>query len=81
MTLKDTVNEMCSSDYKERFKAEYHQLEIRYNGLQQMLKKWDGGLLDFEPTCPRHIYKKQIVAMESYLTILEERAKMEGVIL
>ena len=76
-TLKDTVSEMCSDDYKERFKAEVHQLKLRYDGLKKMLDKWDAGELDFEPTCPRHVYKKQIVAMESYLSILEYRAEIE----
>lgn len=54
MTLKDTVEMMNSDDYKERFKAEYYQLEIRVNGLKKMLYKWDNGELDFTPTCPRN---------------------------
>ena len=29
MELKDTVDLMLSTDYKERFKAEYYQLKIR----------------------------------------------------
>lgn len=33
MELKDTVEMMTSSDYKERFKAEYYQLKLRYNKL------------------------------------------------
>lgn len=36
-TLKDTVDIMCSTDYKERFIAEYKQLEIRILGLERML--------------------------------------------
>lgn len=28
--LKDTIELMNSSDYKDRFKAEYYQLKIRY---------------------------------------------------
>lgn len=40
-TLKDTVELMNSSDYKERFIAEYQQLVIRYKGLRNMLDKWD----------------------------------------
>lgn len=30
MELKDTVEMMNSEDYKERFKAEYQQVVIRY---------------------------------------------------
>ena len=40
MKLADTVEMMNSSDYKVRFKAEYAQLVIRYNGLRNMLEKW-----------------------------------------
>lgn len=77
--LKDTKEMMCSPDYKERFKAEYWQLRIRYTKLKAMCKKWDEGKLDFTPTCPRWIYRIQLRAMEDYLTCLEERAKLEKV--
>ena len=33
MLLAETVNFMVSTDYKERFKAQYLQLEIRVNGV------------------------------------------------
>ena len=33
MELTDTVKMMNSSDYKERYKAEYFQLKIRYEKL------------------------------------------------
>nr|DAW92513.1 MAG TPA: hypothetical protein [Caudoviricetes sp.] len=70
---------MQSNDYKERFKAEYKQLDIRYKGLEAMLKKWDAGELNFTPTCPKNIYNIQIRAMEEYLTVLETRAIMEKI--
>jgi len=77
MELKDTIELMNSSDYKERFKAEYFQLKIRYTKLLEMLKKWDNKELNFEPTCPRTIYNTQIVAMKMYLETLEDRAHLE----
>lgn len=77
--LKDTVELMISEDYKERFKAEYYQLKIRYEKLKVMLDKWDNGELDFEPTCPREIYDKQIEGMETYLDVLKDRSEIEGV--
>lgn len=80
-TLKDTVELMNSSDYKERFIAEYQQLVIRYKGLRNMLDKWDRGELEFKPTCPRSIYNMQIKAMTDYIAILEARAVMEGICL
>lgn len=81
MKLADTVEMMNSADYKERFKAEYAQLVIRYNGLRNMLEKWDNGTLEFEPTCPRSTYNMQIKAMTDYIAVLEARAVMENVIL
>ena len=79
MKLADTVEMMNSSDYKERFKAEYSQLVIRYYGLRNMLEKWDNGTLEFEPTCPRSTYNLQIKAMTDYIAVLEARAVMEDV--
>lgn len=81
MKLNETVEMMNSEDYKERFKAEYAQLVIRYNGLKAMLEKWDNGTLEFEPTCPRSTYNIQVKAMTDYIAVLEARAVMEGVVL
>lgn len=44
-----------------------------------MLEKWDNGTLEFEPTCPREIYDKQIEGMEKYLDCLADRAEIEKV--
>ena len=77
--LSATAVGMISTDYKERFKAEYAQLVIRYEGLKGMLKKWDDGTLEFEPTCPRSIYNMQIKAMSEYIAVLEARAAIENV--
>lgn len=79
--LKDTVEMMNSTDYKERFKAEYAQVVIRYQKLKAMLDKWDNGELNFNPTCPRSTYNMQIKAMTDYIAVLEARAVMEDVIL
>ena len=72
--LKQTVELMNSSDYKERFKAEYYQLRIRYDKLHNMCEKWDKNELDFTPTCSRFTYARQLNAMAFYLKVLEERA-------
>ena len=79
MELKDTIEMMVSDDYKERFRAEYYQLVIRYNKLKAMIEKWDNGTLEFEPTCPRSTYNLQIKAMTDYIAVLEARAVMENV--
>jgi len=77
--LSQTVEMMTSSDYKERFKAEYYQVKIRLEKLRDMLEKWDKNILDFTPTCPRSTYNWQVKAMEDYLQTLKARANMEGV--
>ena len=79
MELKDTIEMMQSSDYKERFKAEYCQLKIRYEKLIHMLSDWDNGELKFKPTCPRNMYDIQVKGMEMYLDILADRAELEGI--
>lgn len=77
--LKDTVSLMCSDDYKERFKAEYAQVAVRYEKLKAMLDRWDEGKLNFQPICPRGIYNFQIRAMADYIASLETRAVIEGI--
>ena len=79
--LSQTVDMMTSSDYKERFKAEYAQVVIRYKKLKNMLDKWDKNELTFTPTCPRSTYNIQIKAMTDYIAVLEARAVMENIIL
>lgn len=77
--LRDTIEMMNSENYKERFKAEYYQVVIRYQKLKSMLDKWDNDQLDFTPTCPRSTYNMQITVMTDYIAVLEARAVMEGV--
>ena len=79
MDLKDTVEMMQSADYKERFKAEYHQTKIRYNKLHNMIVKADAGTLEFTPTCPIALLKDQAAAMGKYLYCLEVRAQIEHI--
>ena len=77
--LKDTVPMMVSDDYKERFVAEYVQLKIRYKKLYAVLEKYAADKLDFKPTCPIEILYEQLDHMEAYLSVLETRAKYEGI--
>ena len=44
-----------------------------------MVSKWDNGKLNFIPTCPRSTYDLQIDGMKKYLTVLQMRAKIEGI--
>ena len=77
--LKDTVAMMGSADYKERFVAEHQQLKIRYKKLYAVLEKYAADKLDFKPTCPIEILYEQLDHMEAYLSVLETRAKYEGI--
>ena len=79
ISLQDTVEMMNSEDYKDRFKAEYYQVYIRFVKLKAMLEKWDKDELDFEPTCPYSTYEMQIKAMRDYISVLEARAVMENI--
>ena len=81
MELKDTVELMTSSDFKDRFRAEWLQLSIRYEKLKNMIRAWDNGELTFTPTCPRSLYDFQLNAMKDYLMTLEIRAEIEDIIL
>ena len=77
--LIDTVELMASDDYKQRFKAEYYQTEIRYNKLHEMIVRYEANTLNFEPKCSIDILKKQASYMGDYLYMLEVRAEIEGI--
>lgn len=77
--LKDTIEMMNSSDYRERFKAEYYQLKIRIEKLNNILVKYRAGTLDFTPSCNIWVLQDQLCAMRNYLDDLQVRAEMEGI--
>ena len=80
MELKETVNGMISDDYKERFKAEYQQLEIRLNKLKDIVWKAREGKLDFDITEDRlDLLVDQLDVMKRYRIILRARAKLEKI--
>jgi len=78
MELKDTVDLMLSGNHIERFLAEYHQLNNRIAGLQRMLEGYKAGTLVFIPSS-YDLLHTQLVYMEAYRNILEERAKIENI--
>ena len=79
MELKDTIEMMKSDDYKERFKAEYHQTKIRYTKLHKTIIKAEACTLNFTPSCPIALLQEQKRYMGEYLHCLEVRAEMEGI--
>jgi hypothetical protein len=79
MELKDTIELMTSSDYKDRFIAEYQQLKIRVDKLSIMLDKYSEGSLNFTPKCSYDLLLDQYLAMLNYQECLEQRAKEEEI--
>ena len=87
--LENTVPLMISDDYKDRFKAEYLQLKIRYEKLNDLctrIEAYERAQMESMPLpeCPKHtcswsLLHDQLMIMESYKHILEIRAKIEGV--
>lgn len=85
MELKETVELMNSEDYKERFIAEYHQVEIRYEKLKNFCNKIEvEEMLGKEVTkhdCPLELLREQQKYMGLYLSALEKRAFIENIVL
>lgn len=88
MELKDTVEMMNSADYKERFKAEYHQTKTRCEKLNAFVNKIEAAEMmrhSIKPVampkhdCPLHLLKEQLSHMANYLHVLEIRAVIEGI--
>jgi hypothetical protein len=87
------VEGMLSSDYKERFKAEYQQTKIRYEKLKAFNNKIEAARrTTCEPfvsyakrvdepkhDCPEEMLRNQQSIMGEYLHILEVRAVVEGI--
>ena len=66
-------------DHKVRMINEYKELKDRYQKLHNMLVKYDAKKLDFTPTCPIDLLRRQANVMGEYLYILEERALIEDI--
>ena len=88
MELKDTMDFMTSTDYRERFIAEYWQTKIRYEKLKAFNLKIQvadvnsgkkRGLEEPEHDCPKELLQEQEVCMMQYLDCLEKRAAFERI--
>ncbi len=82
--LDETVDGMLSDDYKERFKAEYQQLKIRVDKLNNFCNRIDAAynadkVKEPEHDCSLTLLQQQLDVMRDYLHILEIRAIIEGV--
>ena len=79
MELERLIELMKSEDYKDRFRAEYYQLEDRIDKLSNMLEIYKAGTLDFTPSCSYELLNSQLKAMNEYLLYLTVRAEIEGI--
>ena len=73
------MSENDTNNYKQRFINEYVELKDKYIKLHKMLVKYDAGKLEFTPTCPIDMLRKQKSLIGQYLDILEVRAMIEDV--
>ena len=64
-------------DWQQRFVIEYRELLTKTVKLGNMLENWDN--LNFTPKCSKSLLSAQYNTMRAYLSILEERAVIEGV--
>lgn len=84
--LEETVIGMTSSDYKDRFKAEYQQTETRYLKLKNFcdrieLAEVHGVGKAPKHDCPLSLLREQQKYMGMYLGCLEKRALIENITL
>lgn len=79
MELKDTVALMNSEDYKDRFKAEYLQTKIRYEKLDEYIKKVENGEIVFDAEHDFELLKRQRECMREYLLCLTARTITEDI--
>lgn len=82
--ITKTAELMNSSDYKERFVAEYFQTKIRYERLKAFNNKIEANICSSKVEmpvhdCPANMLREQQKVMGKYLHILEVRAIIEGI--
>ncbi len=78
MKLVETINLMCSNDWKDRFVAEYIQLIIRLSKLDDVLNNTSDTYSVIDDRI-KALMLKQRDAMESYKMCLEKRADIAGI--
>ena len=86
--LSKTCEMMCSKDYRELFKAEFYQLKIRTEKLENFLAKikaqyhYENDDIEKEiikHDCDAIILEQQLCSMKNYLFILKQRAVIENI--
>lgn len=73
--LKDTIEDMLSEDYIDRFKEEYKQLITRLNNLKKYIAHYKPKI----KTIKLYLLEEQLIAMTKYKNTLELRASLENI--
>jgi hypothetical protein len=82
---EETVPLMLSSDYKDRFVAEYRQTKIRYENLRAYCNRIEAAMRNPRKVempfhdCDLDLLRDQQQYMGRYLGVLEMRAIIEGI--
>ena len=79
MELEATIPQMLSDDYKERFIAEFKQAFIRFEKLGHFIEYYRAGTLSFIPDCSIELLSTQYSILGAYISILNERARIENI--
>lgn len=65
-------------DYRERLMEEYTQLAEKFVKLGSTIDQALEGTLPYKLHCPLEIMMTQYFAMQTYLSVLDMRIKIEG---
>lgn len=82
---EETVSLMLSTDYKDRFVAEYRQTKLRYEKLKAYCNRIEAAMRDTTKVampphdCDLDLLREQQNYMGRYLGVLELRAIIEGI--
>lgn len=76
--LEDTVDDMLSNDYKDRFVAEFNQLSFRIERLQRILDALSEGIT-VQTYSPVTILQDQLNSMKTYRESLKRRCYFEHI--
>ena len=57
--IMESIGFMLSKDFKKRMKAEYWQLALRCEKLEEMCRKYEAGELSFTPNCSLTLLRAQ----------------------
>lgn len=79
MKMDEIIRMMQSDDYIERFKSEYELLKLRMERLERTIHIYD--YLFMSHKSPKELLLIQLQSLQSYMMLLEYRAKVENIIL